>query len=153
MPTLVGLLKDPEISVRQQALASMSRFPEEAVPHYVEALKDKDVNIRYVAANHLGNTGAAGQKAIPKLLETAKTDDNGTVRYYATEARCNGGEEAIPALAELAKSKDANAYQTAMFGLHRHGAKAKAAVPALIDVLNNGDTNNRMLAAQTLGAI
>src|SRR5262249_57507111 len=131
MPTLVGLLKDPEIALREQAFASMSGCPEEAVPHYVEALKDKDVNIRYVAANHLGNTGAAGQKAIPKLLETTKTDDNGTVRYYATQALCNLGEEAIPALAELAKSKDANAYQTPIFALHPPPPKPKPPMPPL----------------------
>src|SRR5262245_65710396 len=81
------------------------------------------------AANMLSQAGGAGKKAIPALLEAAKTDPNATVKMYSANALTTMGEDAIPAMVELLKLKDRNVLQNVMYGLQQHKAKSKAAVP------------------------
>jgi HEAT repeat protein len=153
LPVLAEMLEDDDVTVRQQTLNSLFRYRTEAVPYYIEALKDKDWNVRWMAANHLSQTGAAGKKAIPALLDLAKTDPNASVKYHAAASVTAMGEDAIPAMVELLKQKDFNVLQQVLYGLQGHKAKAKPAVPNLIEIVKGDDANTRWLAAQTLGAI
>src|SRR5262249_52762513 len=77
LPVLADLLKkDEDPVVRQQALSAMwSQYrTEEALPHYVAALKDKDTMVRRNAASYVGNFGATAKAAIPDLVDLAKND-------------------------------------------------------------------------------
>jgi HEAT repeat protein len=154
LTALVGILKDDDAGVRQQALHSLwNRFREEGAPHYIEALKDKDPNVRSTAVYYVSYCRAVNKKYVATFLELAKTDASVNVRQAAAQALTATGEDGLPGLVELLAQKDANIQRTAMYGLQQHGAKAKAAVPALIDIVKGSDVNLRWLAAQTLGAI
>src|SRR5262245_48215534 len=57
LPALAGLLRHDDFNVRQQALYLMhQRFGVESVAYFMTALKDRDGNTRWVAANYLGRS-------------------------------------------------------------------------------------------------
>jgi HEAT repeat protein len=63
-------------------------------------------------------------------------------------------KECLAALLELLKQRDSKVRQQAAGLLYRYGSAAKAAVPALVEILRNDtDQQTRMAAARALGAI
>jgi HEAT repeat protein len=79
------------------------------IGHWLEALKDKNPQVRQRAVEALGNVGKADPAAIPALIG-ALQDPNPSVRGKAALALLKSGpdaEEAIPALTQLLQDKDA----------------------------------------------
>src|SRR5262245_64430772 len=103
------------------------------------ALKDKEPSVRWIAASCLGSCGEAGKKAMPDLVKLAKNDDNPNVRSYAIGALSRMGDDALPVLLDLLKEKDVTVQRSAMTGLQQYQAKAKDAVPTLIEFLKSTD--------------
>jgi HEAT repeat protein len=66
-------------------LANFGAESKPAVPALIKAFKDKDPNIRWLAANTLGEIGPDAKPALPARSEASK-DRNENVRHYAQEA-------------------------------------------------------------------
>src|SRR5262249_49310833 len=131
----------------------LGRFGAEVLPELQEGLKDKEPGVRWTAAMYIGNTGAAGKKAIPTLAELAAKDGDANVRNYAISALGQIGADRIPALVDLLKSKDVGVRQQTMQTLAQFGEKAKPAVPSLIENLKEKEQGLRWSAAYCLAQI
>ena len=100
--------------------------PLEKVILYDRSARKREYALRWISQG-------PWDQASKVITRAADNDPDANVRYYATNTISVFGEDAVPALAELVKAKDVNVHQAAMYGLQRYGAKAKTAVPALID--------------------
>ncbi|NQT90763.1 MAG: HEAT repeat domain-containing protein, partial [Candidatus Omnitrophica bacterium] len=121
----------------------------ETVKKLIEALKDKNDDVRRSAAEALGEIGSDAKSAISALTEALK-DENGDVRVYAAEALGEIGpaaKSAIPALTEALKDEGMYVRFSAAEAL----SKIKSTISPLIEALKDKDWIVRVLVAQTLG--
>src|SRR5439155_27100752 len=65
LPMLSKLLKRDNDGVRTAAGQVIGRVGADAVPHLIDALKDKNESVRWTAASSLRNLGTNGRKAAP----------------------------------------------------------------------------------------
>jgi HEAT repeat protein len=125
-----------------------------AVPALMEALKDTNPSVRGAAAFALGNIPGDMQVAVPALVEALQDKDR-LVREAAASSLgriAQSPELAVPALmGELNRDDDDRDH--AMNALIKFGPAARPAVPALIVMLNQVDSDLPYYAAQVLGAI
>jgi HEAT repeat protein len=95
--------------VFQQELFSMfAESARPAIPTFIALLKDRDENVRSLAASALGNIGASAKSGIPDLIPLLKDQDR-DVRFNAAEALGEMGasaKSAIPDLILLLKDED-----------------------------------------------
>ncbi|RKY29568.1 MAG: hypothetical protein DRP68_07185, partial [Candidatus Omnitrophota bacterium] len=205
IPHLIEVLKDKDSDVRKAAAEALRKIgwrpqnqEEEilylianpgwdelveigvpAIPYLIEALKDKDSNVRKAAVEALGkidskkavppliealkdenwdvrSTAAevlgkiGSQEAIPHLIETLKNENN-YVRYKAAEALVKIGPPAIFSLIEALKHEYWYVRQAAVYALG--GIGSQKAVPPLIEALKDEDWHVRLIAAKALGGI
>jgi len=125
-----------------------------AIPALMEALKDNSSRVREVAATALGNIPGEMRVAVPALVEALQDKDR-SVREAAASSLgriAQSPELAVRALmGELNRDDDDRDY--AMNALIKFGAAARPAVPALIVMLNQVDSDLPYYAAQVLGSI
>ncbi len=139
--------------------------PEEDVRSAMEDLKSSDPFTRYAAALILKKKGAQAQPAVPLLRELAQDDPDPEVRQAASRAAdaIQGTDAATRAAAaaaqepELARviallqNPDAERRKLAALYLRNLGLRGTQAVPALIQALDDRETNVRMAAISALG--
>jgi HEAT repeat protein len=92
----------------------------------------------------LGRIGERAKAAAPALAEALKSED-AALRVDVAEAlwQANKDPAAVTALAAALKDKDWRVIQCAAEALERIGVEAKAAVPALLETLNDGWVRER----------
>jgi HEAT repeat protein len=102
---LAQALRDKDSTVRFVASASFDgspfvRYRKHAVPLLVDALKDKDANVRRDAARYLGDCGGREQSEsiVPALGEALLKDQDAEVRRTAAFALGRIGKPAVPVL-------------------------------------------------------
>ena len=132
-------------------LRKLGRGAKPAVPALIEALKD--AALRPQAAETLGNIGPEAEAAIPALVEAimreqGKTSGTGsggpsTFSWRAGVTLAQIGPASIPELVTLLKHQDRYVRMTAASALREIGPRAKDAVPALNDALNDQDESVR----------
>ena len=126
------------------------------IKRIVTDLNDSDRERRLRALRGIRYVGPEAREAIPALRDLTK-DHESSFRQLALEALINIGPEekgVLPALIEkLTDRGDPGLASIAADGLGKFGAKAKEGVPALIDMLRNGDESNLVRAARALGNI
>lgn len=127
--------------------------PAEAIPALIQVLEDEDEYVRSSAVFALGEIGPQ-PGVVPALLE-ALGDEDGFVRGTAAEALGKIGPEegVVSALMQAVGDEDAYVRQTAVLALKRIGSGAAAAVPALIQALQDKSDRVRGYAAEALEAI
>ena len=109
------------------------------------------ITVRREAAKALGRQGPAAKKAIPALIESAKTDPDLYVRQDAIRSLGLMGRDAVPVLIKLMKTHtDPLARADAAKALGNMGDDARKALPALRDALCDPDSVVRLLAARAL---
>ena len=86
VPDLVRLLGARREVVRDVAGRTLVKIGEPAVAPLIEQLKDPRPTVRYWAVYSLGEIGAPAVEALPLLEAMAKSDPDGTVKYYAQTA-------------------------------------------------------------------
>lgn len=135
----VKQLKNGDQSERWYAVMALGEMGPKAIPALTEALKDKESStVRVWAAAGLRRNGKAAKNAVPQLEETLK-DEIPFVRIEAAKALwaiCEH-EAAVPTLIELVKDKEPGYRWDAAEALGWIGPKAKAAVPALTNMLKD----------------
>jgi HEAT repeat protein len=138
--------------------AFRGRLSAGSVPALIRLLKDPDGALHGFAALALGNQGEAAAPAIPALIEAladpaaGRLDDGTLVAYLLTmpaaEALARIGPQAVPALLEALKAPRTRGQ--ALVALERMGPRARAALPALRDLLGSDDKRLRAGAASAL---
>lgn len=139
-PILLEALKSEKARHRGAAARQLGEIGSEAryaVEPLIYALKDQDATVRRCAASALGNIGPGAKSSTPALISTLK-DENERVRLGAIDALGNIGhadDNTVTALIKLLKDKDSWSRDHAVTSLAKLGPGAKAAVPALKDML------------------
>jgi HEAT repeat protein len=170
---LVADLKSNDTDVRRAAakgIAEMGPDAKSATPALLDALKkDKDLFVRRFAAQALGEVEAEPKTAVPALAAVLKETDKKELVEAAVTSLGKMGPTAVPPLIDAVKNKSgapakekgkkpaatpdptALVRTKAIEALGNIGAKAKPAVPVLIEALR--DPNVRAEAAEALGNI
>ncbi|HKI35879.1 MAG TPA: HEAT repeat domain-containing protein [Gemmataceae bacterium] len=86
LAALYDAAKDPDPDVRHVADVTAKQVTELEIQRLVKLLKDKDVNVRMLAAKALGRMGHYAAAAGPAVTETAATDPDADVRSVARNA-------------------------------------------------------------------
>jgi HEAT repeat protein len=160
-------------------LAAMGSLAQPAVPALTALLSDPNETVRAAAAAALGSIGAALDETIAELLRIMRRGDFYDSRH-AAHALAKLGHRAVPALREaatypgygvgsfaeeaLADVRDPAAVphllrearkgsMSAVEGLGRIGRPAAAAVPFLVDLIQDPDTVRQWYAIEALGKI
>jgi HEAT repeat protein len=148
-------LRDSSPTVRSRGAEALGKGSgPEVVAALAGALKDPDDDVRLNASVGLWNQGPEATTAVPALLD-ALDDPVFGVRGWAMDELSRMPETAprvVPHLVEvLAKRMEDRS--NAIDALFWFGGDAAPAVPALREVLSNGQWFERRRAARTLGAI
>jgi len=131
-----AMAKDKDLSRRIRAAKELAGAGAAAVPALIELLKDKNSEVREVAAGCLRQMSQArpeAKAAVPVLTESLK-DPHGRVRCAAAlalgEIGCNLAA-VVPAITELLKDEDIYVRNTAAAVLGAIGPEARTAIPTL----------------------
>lgn len=152
VPALAKVLKeDKNVGIRQQVLNILPQYGAKGLPHVIEALKDKDANVRQQAVYSIQNF--QDLKGMLPKLEPLLKDESAQVRQAMIQVLWRVGEPAVPHLLTALKDKDQNVRFIAANGLRNMGNNAAKAVPTLIDLVKEGDQNIRYQAVNTLANI
>ncbi|MEH2035607.1 HEAT repeat domain-containing protein [Nostoc sp.] len=86
VPLLTKSLEDTSKDVRVMAVHALQQIGQNPVRPLIQALKSKNLNIRYRAAETLGQFGIEARYAVPPLLKTALKDTSAKVSHAAVNA-------------------------------------------------------------------
>jgi HEAT repeat protein len=100
IPALTAGLNDPDGTTRTQSVHVLGSMGTDGAAVLADALKSEQVDVRRLAAQHLGSLGV-GDKLIVLGLAAALKDKDRTVRLNAAYSLSNLGPAAYPALAAL----------------------------------------------------
>jgi HEAT repeat protein len=139
-----ALLQHPDAKSRSRAatVLGLGPFGRMAVPPLIEALADRDFEVRLSAAIALGNRGPEAAEAIPALLDAL---DGHNMRYESERALLRIGPAAIPILLEEGIIGGGPSFFTPSFI-----AMGPAALPPLITALTAKEQYTREQAASIL---
>jgi HEAT repeat protein len=147
LPELINALKDADLEVRKQAVATITGYgpdAEAAVPLLSEMLKDKDEGLRKDASDCLAKIG---RSAVPALIEALKDKDLAMRRQAAADAFISlgvKGKAAVPALIDALKDTDVGVRRTVCLAIKEMGAEAKdCAVELSILLIQDSDKEVR----------
>lgn len=159
--SLSGKLRDTNPTTRQTAADRLAKIGASAVPVLLEALKDKNPDVRAAACSALMKAQPDPGTAIEALVKLLK-DDNPTVRRAAAwelglanitfglEEDADETRETVKALRAALGDKDHDVRVTAVGALASLGRKAAAAGDDLVEVLQERDPRIQVEAARTL---
>ena len=111
-----------------------AQYKEKDVEKLMTNLKNKDVNVRAMAADTLSCLGVLASPAVPLMIELFN-EPNGEARLNMIAAAAHLGKPAVPALTEALYSKDKEIRRGACIALGKIGSQASSAIPALKKLL------------------
>lgn len=159
VPALIQALRDRDPFVRQRAAEALREIGPEAkaaVPALIRVLKSKkeDGDVRWYAVLALGGIGPEGKAAVPALIEALRDREMKRNAWAPVETLTKIGVVAVPELTRALKDKDPEVREGTATVLSGIGTEAKAAVPALIDLLKDDEREGvRWNAVRALGNI
>ncbi len=138
-----------------QELFDLGEQASEAVPALIRAAdRDDDHRTRHKAASTLGRIGPRAAEAVQPLLRILRNPaENGTLRRHAAYMLGLIGQPAEAALIERLRDPDLLVRKVAASALHKRALDRSAAVPALVDTLNDCDEGVGHAAFSTLDQI
>lgn len=176
VPVLIDALGDQNPKVRKAAVAALDAIgpdARDAVPALIEVLKDDDFNVRQAAADALENiqlktkaivADEAEIKNVRLLVNTTRLESGDwMIQTAALNKLAEMGSEAVIALPELIRIIEDRSdwrdqfYNQVLKGavtvLGNIGPEARAATPALINLMDNKDYAVRMEVVKALDKI
>jgi HEAT repeat protein len=156
VPALIEAMQDRDVEVRRQVVVALGRIGPgavAAVPALTDALQNKSRPERWRYAQALGDIGPEAKSALPVLRDVAQPKSFKPDRVWSLYAlvRIDGDAPAMASLTDLLK--DRVAAPDAAEALGRIGPPAKAAVPALRDLLKDKNPDVRKAAGEALKKI
>ena len=143
-----------------RAVEVLEELGPQAMPALMETLKDKDEDVRLVAAEavlRLGPTSKEAVLAVIEMLESNSIPHRETAAIAITQPgfQTKEAKEAVPVLLEMLEDEHKRPRLLAARALGKVGffPKAKEAVPALIKMLKDENDDHRLAAAEVLGRI
>ena len=147
----------PDLEVRRWALLGAGRIGTAAAPlvsHLIEALADEELIVRQSATYALGEIGVAATPAIPHLIEILQRETDSRSRHNIVFSLFKIGSQtpeelkpAIPALIETLADPNVRHITIPALG----AISDAAAVPPLIELLEDEEPHFRGLAIEALG--
>jgi HEAT repeat protein len=148
MPALIARLKEKGLVTNVPH--ALARMGSEALPALLETLNSDNAALRNSTVVALGTLGPAAQTAIPKLIELV-TVAKGTQRSGVMTALERMGDVSLPFLIKALEKEEGR--RAVIETLGRFGPRGKAAIPALVKLLQDPDPGVRALAALSLRPI
>ena len=143
IPSLIGVLKNENCTLRQAAAESLDRIG--WIPD-----RGESGATYWVAKRNWDLCVAIGAPAVLPVIEALKNDSS-SIRWDAAEALGRIGDaRAVPSLKNALKDENSSVRRAVIEALGKIGAPA---VLPLIDALENGDDDARWTAAKVLGKI
>lgn len=157
IPYLKEFLTNEDDGTKIATLTALGNMKEKAKELSLEIkeilLKDRNSNVRYYAAQALGEIKPSKDEIINALIETLKQDQS-AVQNGAIDALGKMGSNAKKAVPDLIKALDNNELRTnAIYALGHIGEEAKDAVPALVKISNNEENTGHAAIFYALGNI
>jgi HEAT repeat protein len=153
LPDALPALKHSDQQVRMAVTQLLGRMGEKAIPHLLEALQDKDFNVRWNAVNSLHFQKANAKKIVPTLVELAEKSGDGQTRYVALYGLARMGPEGHgPLFKMLKKEKDDGVRANVLQQLGQFGELPKESLAYLLDGLKDKSPQVRWSSANALGA-
>jgi HEAT repeat protein len=152
VPVLAKLFKeDQNDNVRMAVVLGLWRHGARAVPLILDALKDKDANIRRQAVWTMFRLQGADLKDAMPTLKTLMKKDDATLRQGVVQVFGRIGESAIPDIIEALGDSQENVRWTAAMTLRNFGPKASKSAPILINLaVKDNNQTVRIHAMYTL---
>ncbi|MFQ6036321.1 MAG: sulfatase-like hydrolase/transferase, partial [Sedimentisphaerales bacterium] len=143
IPHWTEQLNQTDLLERLRMIKDLDGLGEEAIPGYMEALRDEYGSVRYWAVVGLHNSCQEHQdmEQVKIALTRALEDPAPVVRIAAAHALCDWGQEkeALPVLLEALKCETDKARLYAMIAIKRIGEKARPALSAIKAGLKDKD--------------
>ncbi len=160
IPGLIESLQDKQNMNRRYAAFALGRLqaPDaRVVTALTGALSDADEPVRIWAIEALGDLGPAAKDAVPDLQKAQKADDAKTsaaARKALVRVHSSPGPATVDEIVkDLTGADKTPEWLSVAAELSKHGAQAKAAVPALLLALQDAEDARRFAAALALARI
>ena len=151
VPSLIAALGDGNSRIRAgaaQVLGMIGPSAEAATPTVVKLMKDRNKDVRIMAAYATITTGGPVEDAARILAAAARGRTSWVIAACAARA-----DAVIPVLLEDLQSSDPAVREAATLGLGWSGGSTKQIIPLLIDILLRDESPDvRAAAAEALGA-
>ena len=134
-----------------EALGKIGPVAAQAAPALTEALKFGDTTFRQNVVEALGDIGS--ESSVAALTEALKDKDTGVRRIAVEALGNIGSEGCVPAIAEALKDKDTYVCRSAVEALGKIGPKSRAAMSALTETLKHYKPEVRDVTAKMLWRI
>ncbi len=145
VPGLIRALNDKDFFIRDVAAKALTQIGDiQAIKPLVDALKDKNRNMRWSAATSLGKLGVGG---VEQLISCLKDDDPEVRKASAKSLGLIGEAKAVEPLAHLLNDKDKNVVKAAAESLEKMGDKRGK--QAMIAFREEIETSSSKTFAQT----
>lgn len=159
--SLSAKLHDPAPATRQTAADRLAKIGPQAVPILLEALRDKDPEVRMLACSALMKAQPEPAVAIRAVVKLLKDDDPKVRRAaawelglansaFGLEEEADETKETVDALRSVLGDQDRDVRIAAIEALASLGRKAASAGDELTEILRNRDPQLRIAAARTL---
>lgn len=138
VPALIELARKGDRRQRRWALYALGRSASpEAFPVLIEAMNDRVDDVREKAAEGLHRAGLDGPDAV-RIFSAAMKDTNSAVRFWAAFGLGDAGvPSGVPALTAALQDENKNVRAISCESLGKLGPASRAAVPALIERLQD----------------
>lgn len=159
---IIPLLKSPNVKVRRAAIEAMAEIctePDELSPAVYDLTADRDPEVYWKAAKLIHELSLKDTSFVPTLVKDLQSQRVGIRRIALTTFHGMGlrARAAAARLAPLLKDGDRELREAAAFEIFRLGPWAEAAVPELIEAIDDAiDDSNSIIgiaAIETLGAL
>lgn len=145
----INNLSSDDVSIRKEAIESLVGITdEEAIEPLIKATTDESAQVRFKAAEILGNMGDV---AVDKLIEEFKNADGKDKRFLTFALKETGDKKVIPYFVEATSDEDFGVRKVAVRSLGE--LQAESELESIAKCLEDEDWGVRLAAIQALGDI
>jgi len=147
----IRALKDEDPYTRMAAVWILSQLDTKTdlIPHFFQALKDENLDVRTHAATALGKEEVRDEEVVSLIIKVLDVNNRLLLKDAAKALGEIGSPEAVPYLIKTLKDEDPDVRKQAAEALGEIGSPK--AVPHLIKALEDEDQDVREVAAEALG--